>query len=161
MYVYSNSSGCVCVCVFVQCSWEELLHAVAGMCCVALPDMEETAVYSSLTRSGSKTIILLANTEKTRHQNCKEEITAGSVGSVGSDGVLGSSGVSRTVEETIDCSDGGAVTQASSGSTGNSIDNLERSFHEVFSESESSECERYITPMFHHSRVYSFQLSLG
>ena len=160
MYVYSNSSGCVCVCVcvFVQCSWEELLHAVAGMCCVALPDMEETAVYSSLTRSGSKTIILLANTEKTRHQNCKEEITAGSVGS---DGVLGSSGVSRTVEATTDCSDGGAVTQTSSGSTGNSIDNLERSFHEVFSESESSECERYITPMFHHSRVYSFQLSLG
>ena len=106
----------------------------------------------------SKTIILLANTEKTRHQNCKEEITAGSVGS---DGVLGSSGVGRTVEDTTACSDGGAVTQASSGCTGNSIDNLERSFHEVFSESESSECERYITPMFHHSRVYSFQLSLG
>ena len=37
-----------------------MLHAVAGLCSVALPDMEETAVYSSLTRSGSKTIILTA-----------------------------------------------------------------------------------------------------
>ena len=40
--------------------WQEMLHAVAGLCSVALPDMEETAVYSSLTRSGSKTIILIA-----------------------------------------------------------------------------------------------------
>ena len=40
--------------------WLEMLHAVAGLCSVALPDMEETAVYSSLTRSGSKTIILTA-----------------------------------------------------------------------------------------------------
>ena len=40
--------------------WQEMLHAVAGLCSVALPDMEETAVYSSLTRSGCKTIILTA-----------------------------------------------------------------------------------------------------
>lgn len=30
------------------------------MCSVALPDMEEAAIYSSLTRSGSKAIILIA-----------------------------------------------------------------------------------------------------
>ena len=40
--------------------WQKMLHAVAGLCSVALPDMEETAVYSSLTHSGSKTIILTA-----------------------------------------------------------------------------------------------------
>ena len=45
---------------FRQCLWRDLLHAVAGLCSVALPDMEETAIYSSLTRSGSKAIILTA-----------------------------------------------------------------------------------------------------
>ena len=39
-----------------------MLHAVAGLCSVALPDMEESAIYSSFTRSGSKTIILTATT---------------------------------------------------------------------------------------------------
>ena len=47
----------------LQHPWRDLLHAAAGMCSVALPDMELPAIYSSLTSAGSKCVILTAAQE--------------------------------------------------------------------------------------------------
>ena len=61
-----------------QYAWQDMLHAVAGLCSVALPDMEESAIYSSLTSSGSKTIILTAehcDSHSTTATDIKEQCT--------------------------------------------------------------------------------------
>ena len=42
-----------------QFGWKDLLHAVAGLCSTSLPDMELSAVYSSLTAAGTRTVVAL------------------------------------------------------------------------------------------------------
>ena len=56
----------VAVCVCVQ-PWggEEVLHAVAGVCSVCLPDMEVPAIYNTLTTS--TTILVLTDPSGTPH----------------------------------------------------------------------------------------------
>ena len=44
-----------------QFGWKDLLHAVAGLCSTSLPDMELSAVYSSLTAAGTKTVVALSS----------------------------------------------------------------------------------------------------
>ncbi len=44
----------------LQWSWEDLLHSVAGLCSVCLPDMELSAIYSSLTAPGTRTVLLVS-----------------------------------------------------------------------------------------------------
>lgn len=44
-----------------QFGWKDLLHAVAGLCSTSLPDMELSAVYSSLTAAGTRTVVALSS----------------------------------------------------------------------------------------------------
>ena len=141
-----------------QYAWQDMLHAVAGLCSVALPDMEESAIYSSLTSSGSKTIILTAehcDSHSTTTTDMKEQCTR-----LVADGVnpRPASGA-RTVETVVSGSkpvhdreshrigDTGADgdTGDGGGDTGNGDGRLEEnSFQEIFSASETSETERYM-----------------
>jgi hypothetical protein len=101
-------------------SWEDLLHAVAGLCSVALPDMEDSAIYSSLTRSGSKTIVLLS-TSRVGELQCPHKQRE-----------------NRTITTSSETTSGSVV--AASQSTGSSCE-VENPFLEVFSESDSSDNE--------------------
>ena len=47
----------------LQFTASELLHGATGVCSVCLPDMEVSAIYSSLTAHGSSTAIVLAQPE--------------------------------------------------------------------------------------------------
>jgi len=46
-----------------QFGWEGLLHAVAGVCSISLPDMELSAIYSSLIAAGARTIVAQSSRE--------------------------------------------------------------------------------------------------
>lgn len=45
--------------ISLQFGWRELLCACAGLCRVSLPDIEESAVYSSLTEAGARVLVAL------------------------------------------------------------------------------------------------------
>ena len=50
----------------VQCPpIADLLHAVAGLCSAALPDMEIQTIYSCLNDAGSKAILVIRDVEGT------------------------------------------------------------------------------------------------
>ena len=144
-----------------------MLHAVAGLCSVALPDMEESAIYSSLTCSGSKTIIL--TTDCDNHSTTATATTeqCGSGLAAGGSNQKPASGT-KTVKSVVSglklhdreshciggTSDGGGsdgVTGASAGGDNGDGDDGDRnvgrleenSFQEIFSASEASETERY------------------
>lgn len=101
-------------------SYEDLLHAVAGLCSVALPDMEESAIYCSLTRSSSKTIILLLSSVENQPSNHHRPRRKKAAAASGDSTAQSSGGIVR--EE-----DG---------------EEPENPFLEVFSASDSSETER-------------------
>ena len=106
-----------------QYSWEDLLHAVSGLCSVALPDMEDSAIYSSLTRSGSKTIVLLS-TSRVGELQCSHKQRE-----------------KRTITTSSETEAKTTPTSAAPQSTGSSCE-VENPFLEVFSESDSSDNER-------------------
>ena len=115
-------------------SWEDLLHAVAGLCSVALPDMEESAIYSSLTRSGSKTVVLLLTSEE---QSTEEQPQNSQKHKPHRVPTVVSSTNSRDSTKTT--TDSAGVQCASD--SGDSSE-LENPFLEVFSASDSSDNER-------------------
>ena len=141
---------------------------LAGLCSVALPDMEETAIYSSLTRSGSKTIVLTTTEPQSpdhssTHDGCASTASAKTIRSSGSGALENkatetanhSSSEHSAVDaggETCDHMHGevgecdsvaGATGDSVAGASGEGRD-LESSFREIFSESETSETERYV-----------------
>lgn len=115
-------------------SWEDLLHAVAGLCSVALPDMEESAIYSSLTRSGSKTIVLLLTSEEQSTEQQPQNRPKHKPHRVAT--VVSSTDSRNSTKTTTDSA--GVQYASGSGDSGE----LENPFLEVFSASDSSDTER-------------------
>ena len=108
-------------------SWEDLLHAVSGLCSVALPDMEDSAIYSSLTRSGGKTIVLLS-TSRAGELQCPHKQRENRTITTSSETEAKTTPTSGSVD----------AAPQSTGSSGE----VENPFLEVFSESDSSDNER-------------------
>lgn len=116
-----------------------MLHAVAGLCSVALPDMEESAIYSSITRSGSKTIILTNTDHQQQHSppptSIAIETTTEHIQSH-----------NTTTTANITSSDSSVPMNATNDSVvglkaGDNVE-LENSFQEIFSASDTSDTER-------------------
>ena len=176
----------MCTCPYLmqlQCSWQDVLHAVAGLCSVALPDMEETAIYSSLTRSGSKTIVLFTG-ERSHSSRATDASTSTTVTAVteqtrsvrvsGSVPVNVEPGECRRGTDCSACSSERskppqcAASAASEG--GSNEEDNEVSFNEIFSSSEASDTDRYIhviitvycvNPLSLYSPLHSLSLSLS
>ena len=98
---------------------------MAGLCSVALPDMEMSAIYSSLTRSGSKTIVLLLDSTAEQLQSPRQPRTNRTV----------------THQPEVKIASTGSTVSGASGSNGEN-GGSDNPFLEVFSASDSSDNER-------------------
>ena len=124
----------------MQFKWQDMLHAVAGLCSVALPDMEESAIYSSLTRSGSKTIILTNTDHQQQHSPPPTSIAIATTAEH-----IQSHHTTTTAN--ITSSDSSVPMNATSDSVdglkaGDNVELEENSFQEIFSASDTSDTER-------------------
>ena len=116
---------------------------MAGLCSVALPDMEMSAIYSSLTRSGSKTIVLLLDRTAEQLQSPHQHRTNRTV----------------THQPEVKTASTGSTVSGASGSNGEN-GGSDNPFLEVFSASDSSDNERCLNISFEYLLVYPFSLSL-